>query len=93
MGVDFRGDSVLIFERVALSARPDVLEEVEEWWEFELRGWLARAALDERRAVSIARANGEQENVVYFLVQWECSFRTGKSVMVVPCLKSWIEPA
>ena len=29
-GVDFRGDSVLLCDRVALSARPDEFEEAEE---------------------------------------------------------------
>jgi hypothetical protein len=52
-GVDFRGDSVLWFDRVALSARPDEIEEAEECWEVEGRGWLERFALDDRLVVSI----------------------------------------
>lgn len=58
-GVDFRGDSVFIFDRVALSARPDELEEAEEWCEVEGRGWLARFALEERLAVSIVVTDKE----------------------------------
>ncbi len=53
-GVDFRGDSALLCDRVALSARPEEFEEAEEWCEFAWGCWLARAALDERRAVSIS---------------------------------------
>ncbi|MCX2622688.1 hypothetical protein OQ620_28070, partial [Klebsiella pneumoniae] len=37
-GVDFLGDSALLFDRVALSPRLDEFEEVEEWWEFDCSG-------------------------------------------------------
>lgn len=52
-GVDFRGDSVLGFDRVVLSARLEEIEEAEECCEVDCRGWLARFALDDRLAVSI----------------------------------------
>lgn len=52
VGVDFRGDSVLLLRRVVRSARPDEFEEVEESCEFA-GCWLARAARDERRELSI----------------------------------------
>ncbi len=34
-GVDFRGDSVLLCDRVALSARPEEFDEADEWWEVD----------------------------------------------------------
>lgn len=52
-GVVFRGEPDLGFDLVARSARPEVLEEFEEWWEADCSGWLARAALEDRRDVSI----------------------------------------
>lgn len=52
-GVDLRGDSALLCDLVALSARPDEFEEVEECCDVDCKGWLARAALEERLAVSI----------------------------------------
>jgi len=51
-GVDFRGESVFWCDLVALSARPDELEDAEEW-EGPPRGWLARLALEERLATSM----------------------------------------
>jgi hypothetical protein len=50
-GVDFRGDSVLLCDRVALSARPEEFEEAEEWWEVDC-AW-PRAVLEERLLLSI----------------------------------------
>ena len=37
-GVDFRGDSALLCDRVDLSARPDEFEEAEECCDVEGRG-------------------------------------------------------
>ena len=66
-GVDFRGDSVFWCDRVALSARPDELEEAEEWCEVDCKDWLARAALDERLPVSIVvGANVEGKECSFF---------------------------
>lgn len=64
VGVDFRGDSVLLFRRVVRSARPDELEEAEESWEL-VAAWLARAAREERRAASIAANDDVVTNVCY----------------------------
>ena len=44
-GVTFRGDEAFVCERVCLSARPEVVEDDEEWL---LAGWAGRAR-DERR--------------------------------------------
>lgn len=51
-GVNFRGESVLLCDRVALSARPEEFEEAEECWGVDCGGW--RAPLEERLAASIA---------------------------------------
>lgn len=37
-GVDLRGDSALLCDRVALSPRVDEFEEAEEWCEFDCSG-------------------------------------------------------
>lgn len=37
-GVDLRGDSALLCDRVARSPRVDEFEEVEEWCEFDCSG-------------------------------------------------------